>query len=335
MAFSAVALQNAIYNATNTPYGQNNLRKGDFTAIRLLLDASRTLIPGFAEIREASTHTTQALVMGAIAEGAKTTRQCVAAGTGTPELVTLNWNTILEELRVNDVEHQGSIVKMNNARDFLVGQKSGNLYSRLRTEIGTYLEANKSTLNAGQYFPDIATGVKTIPLEQEKNLFNGLMAEMQDNLYAGSYWVFGNYNFWADKEFIAAQGSSNSENLATFNENFTFAHVPVANAADMKSTFYVVPAGMVAMIPWLRPDFRGRGRSLPNAGIKTSTRLPGVTGLPNGLLVEVKYDEACTGEAEFEEGWSFSLDRMITHPFEETAGESVIFKYQVTSVAAV
>lgn len=331
MAFSNVTLQDARLNAVNSMFAVNNQRIPSFEAISMLLEGAVELLPGIAEIRQSSTQVTEAVVMSRVAPGEGTTRKCSPSGTGTPQLQAITWATILEEMSLNDVEHQGSQVKYQQAFDYLYPRKAENMYTRLLSAIMAALDANASTVNAGTYFPAINVDVKTIPYQQREDIFNGVAAEMMDNKYFGRYNIIGNYNFNAWATRVKDQGTGNSVNLQAFSDQFRFAHGPVTNEVGMSSTFYVFAPGTIGLILWIRPDFR-QGVSRPNSGVKTTTRLPPVFGLPNGLLVEVKYDEHCEGEAEFVEGWGYSIDHAEVVAFDEDAGSTPIFKYQVEQV---
>jgi len=119
-----------------------------------------------------------------------------------------------------------------------------------------FLEANKSTVNAGDtYDGTLAGGNMTVAAGDREQFYNILESHMMLNNYDAPFQDIHNTYWNKYQKFDANQGTANQTNLAWQFDGFEFypSNKITPAGATYASKNYIIPTGGIAMVTWNNP----------------------------------------------------------------------------------
>lgn len=207
-----------------------------------------------------------------------------------------------------------------------------------------FLEANKSTVNAGDGYDGALTGGNMLIDGADKEQFYNIVdTHMQLNNYDSPFQdIFNTY--WSKyTKFDAAQGEANQKNLAWQFDGFDY--YPSNKVTPIDGSYagknYIIPAGGVAMVTWNNP-MNVAGKEHENGRLFRSESMffPGVFF---DVFAKESWGDTSTGGSGEQTGdiqdptinYEFTLHYANwTQPI-TNAGESSIFRYDTLKNAGV
>jgi hypothetical protein len=330
MAFDPTLLLEArarIENATSGKITQNNLRVPYFGAAAAFIAGADQLIRGVPELKKSSIQPTSIPVFNKVPAGTGTLRKCAGTGTGSTALVPVVYEGITEEFSLGTIELQGNAVDRNAAVDYMLAQKTKNIYKRINDKALAFLEANKASVNNGTYFSTSTANAKRVPYAQRNELFAGMQAEQMANSFTGMTEVIAGFNLGSVYGFQQNQGANNNVNLQYQLQNIDPYFTSIPNGPGVFDTAYAFEAGTVGMFSWLRPDFV-IGEDIGTDVWMTMDLAP-MPGMDQGLEVEAKIKKECVGEADFRYSVVLHIDVAFLSAYAETTGDTGIYKTEL------
>lgn len=339
MAFSTTVLQAAILKTQEISgfrYQDNEVRGSQYGALEVFVAETPRLVPEttLKAIKEASSQVTSIDVFQKEALGTGTARACSGTGTGTTVNVPLTYSTISEQFQLSFLQHQGNRAKYAEAFAHLFNQRMQSIWTRLDTEVVTYLDANKvlSANNDGSIIAQVANAGQ-VPNADKDQFFNKIKAEMEENDHYGGLINIASTSQRELIRFDQAQGGANGTNLQFQMNDFSH-HTTnrIVNGGGIRSTSYVVVTGTVGIIPWIN--------GLHKDGRKEGQHEWTTFADPSGMLgaIELKIKTDCVDnsgtlgvghEADLVESFVMSFEYAIISAYDSAKG-SAIFKYEQT-----
>lgn len=304
--------------------------------------ASQT-IPNLAEIREATTQTTQTMYQKKIAQTPGSAKSCSPSGAnGDTGIVNLSWLTRNVIVTISEARHDGNEYKMAEALATMLLDAEKDLFkgatNSVDAAIFAYLEANRTQVNAASTGGHNTWNGTDFDMDVANasvgSFYNFLYDEMQKNGYEGSFYDMFNTTWGAYARDQANQGEANATNTKfqyqmpfDFNGFASNTIVPGTNL----STHFVVPEGGITILDWNDPKNR---RGNLNTGDKywdtyQSKFMPGVT-LDLFKTVACADTSGSGGSVQdLVHTYELSINFALTHAPLSAANETPIFKYNV------
>jgi len=342
--YANTVLQNA--RAWITPELEQKFerRKELSEATELFLYDRRFTIPNLAEIREATTQTTQAMYKIRKTFTKNTAKSCTRTGeTGGSSYVNLTWSQLGFAVRHETKKYHGNELKgaQGLAYDFLEGEADfwwGT--SGFESILIAYLEANRT-----QVAQDLADGTHfdwlgnpqffyQVPNADSSRFYNYMITDMLINNYSGLLLELHNTGWSAEIAYDGAQGPANNVNT-----QFQFA----ANVKRFRTNLlttpsyymteqFIIPTGGVTFLDWNDPlNRKGSDRGTMLWTTYESRFFPGIK-----FDLFVRYtcaDTSANGGTTQDEviDFEFTLNYSIVKQPSTVANETPIFKYMQLS----
>jgi hypothetical protein len=342
MAFDATTLLEA-REYLSTPaavgMGKQELRMPIFGALKAHMDSSPLLMPGFDAnaVKKSTQQPVTVQVFKKQPLGTGRTRKCAGSGTGATAAKPITFLTIVEEFAVSELEMQNNNLSEQDLFNRLLVRAMVSAYTRLEKESVAHLEAIKSPLNNGGYFPTTTGNAKQVNYVDRLNLWAGVESEMMENDFSGMVNFVGDTVTKAISTYVGAQGAGNGVNLAYQEAAFNGYYSRfVQRGAAAYATEYFFEPGTIGFYPWTRPDF------LSNKDIGTDIWTT-FTDPVMGMRWELKVKKGCVDagifgldgvtpvagtEAGYVESYVLSTSYSFTEAYSSDASTGV-FKYEI------
>lgn len=261
MAFDATTLLEAriaIQTAAAEGMGKQELRMPRFGTLQAHMDSSPLLMPGFDAnaVKKSIQQPVTVQVFKKQPLGTGTTRKCAGSGTGATAAKPITFQTIVEEFAVSELEMQNNGLSEQDLFNRLLVRAMISGYTRLEVLGVAHLEAIKSPVNNGAYYPTTLGNAKRVNYADRLNLWAGVEAEMNDNDFPGLVNFVGDSNTRALSAYVGAQGAGNGVNLAYQEDVFKGYYSRfIQRGTGVFATEYFFEPGTIGFYPWTRPDF--------------------------------------------------------------------------------
>jgi len=334
MAFTPTVLQEAILRTSEVNgfgYKENETRPSRYGALEAFAEQVSGLVPAstLKAIKESSEQATSIDVFQREATGTGTARKCSGTGTGTTVNIPVTFATYAEEFQLSYLEHAGNRTKYAEAFNHLFNERIKSLLVRLDTDSVTYLEANKTTANAGTIITQVANAGQVLKADKDQ-FFNKIKAEMEQNDY---YSGIINVASTTQRELIRfdqAQGGANATNLEFQMGDFMHKTTNrITNGLGVQSTSYMVAPGTIGAISWTNQLARD-GKDI---GTDQWSTFADPSGLIGDIELKVKLECADNGagkEADYVESFVMAVEVAFISAYDSVLG-APIFKYEEMS----
>ncbi len=205
---------------------------------------------------------------------------------------------------------------------------------KIESDIDSFLESNKSTVNSSPLFGALVGGAKQVPWEQRRRFYQAIPSILRRNdLAAAQALDFTNPEAQIEYAYMDNQGQSNAINwkyavrgVLPVRSNYITLDEGVAE------THFVAPKGSVGMLTWNSWAEENNDTLIPGANYFTTIKDP-IFGITWGLrVVKDCEDESATYEgitAGIVTKYMFTLDYAFIRPYSSATGETPILKYEV------
>jgi hypothetical protein len=339
--YADTVLQNARAKMTEMLNEKFEGRPRHTELIEAFMQTSSLTLPNLADIREATTQTTQTMYAKKTAYTVNTGKSCSPSGEqGDSGIVNLTWNNRNVVVSISEARHDGNEYKMAEALAIELMNAEKDLFKGATGSVDAvilaYLEANRTqvcasgtlgTFDGVNFSLDYANA-------NVADFYNYLYSDMQLNNYSGEFYDIFNTTWGAYAREQANQGEANATNTKfQYQMPFDFmgfSSNSITNAAGDLTTHYVIPAGGVAMLDWNDPKNR-RGLESGDAYWDTyqSKFMPGVT---LDLFKKVACSDTSASGGSVQDlvhTYELSINFALTHAPLSTANETPIFKSAV------
>lgn len=297
-------------------------------------------IPNLAALRMADTQTTTAMYLKKKDFTIGTAKDCAPSGeTSGSAKVDLTWATKTIKIVTNYKQHAGNEVSMARALANDLYNAEVSLWTSVDSALLTYLEANKSGVNAGGSGTFLAgsTDIMEITNTNKQYFYNLVTADMQKNNYSPSFLEVHDTMWTAEQRKYINQGAGNSVNTQFQFAGFEFfpsnlITPGVIGNGTYTSVHYIIPSGGVAILDWNDPLNRnGKQIGYQSWGTFQSLLHPEFTLDLFKVTACGDTSSSGGGTQDYTETWELAFNYALAKQPVPTANETPIFKYGVLS----
>lgn len=341
--FSPTVLQTAITKTAEMQgfaMKEQETRPSRYGALEAYAEGTDRLVPAstLTASKEAAAHLTSIDVFVKEGIGLGTVRKCSGTTSGTTAEVAVNYQGFAEEFSLSFEQHQGNRAKYQETFNHMFSERLRSLYNRIDTAAILELELQKATGGgAGSIYTTVVGEAKQVARaswDTAGDFYNNVSVEMEQNDFFGPYVNISSTSQKALQRFDAAQGGSNSTNLAF--QQGDFVHKTsnrLTNGIGVVSTSYMVDPASIGMLTW--------NNAISRIGKDTGTDEWTSFVDPSGLLgnIELKITRGCAdnsglvagAEADYAESFVMYVDVAFLHAYNsDDPGQSYIYKYELT-----
>lgn len=312
-------------------------RLPNFGAIQAALDNTELLVPRtqLESARKAPQHPVEIPVMNEYDATLLTARACVTnPDTVTTALFPLTWSTtgfVVKEFSEGVYAQNYFTREEHFSHQMSQGLKAAFL--KIETDLITFLEANKSEVNASPLFPDVVANARVVLAADRLKFYRSIEAIMSRNdLPQDGVLDITNTESVIEYEFIGQQGRANSTNTAyQIRAVVPYRTNRISPTEDFDEIHYLIAPGGIGMLTWNSADARANARVGEHEYITT-------IGDPIfGFTWDLKVDKKCENLNATYLGhtwgittqYAFYLDYAFLTSYLSEEDASVILKYVI------
>jgi hypothetical protein len=332
--FAATVLQNARAWLTDTKQAFE-FKTDRWNAIRAMLAFREYTFPELNDLRTSSKRATQAMYLKKQSFTLGTSHSCDPTGErGDSALQTLTWSKKTGAVDLPTKPFNNNEVSRERALAVYMRELERNILDATETAVITFLEANKTTVNAASsdghntWFP--AGSIMQVSLADLPRFYNYAKAELEMNFHYGNTQSIHNTIWDAEIMNYTNQGGGNSTNTAYQFPGFEMYPTNAISPSGYYNHFqYLVPDGGISMIDWVDPtNIRGDIKDARKWTTWESLFFPGQLRfqlfIKEGCVDSTSYGGDTQDPADiFEMGLTYSLNYA-----QQTTG-TPIYKYGV------
>lgn len=259
MALTATALQDAVVQASQM-FGNFENRMSEYGALRAFIDNSAQLFPA-GMLENARQSPVQPVKIPMLKRGTApevNSRSCTIEGQESEsEFQTLTWGTTGFEIKIVKAKNAGNYItaEQDFAQQMAAGMRT--VLAKLDTASYNALEANKATGLIDPNLPDIIVGAGAYSISDAVKLYQAIPTIMSVNDILGELLNICSPQARFSLLGMMTYGQQNQQNQAGLlgmlpgalgYQNYFSSRV--LNAAGVRESHYLVPAGNIGMFTW-------------------------------------------------------------------------------------
>jgi len=328
---TATQLLKAIVKSQNGIFGEAEMRTYQHSLLGLLLSNENEVFTGLNSMKKSDEQPTTAILFNktTLASGTAKSAAHTAAGFADTFSKTITYIKRVQKWKVSYKQADNNQFGYQEILNHNIKNALLNLYEDISAYNVAWLDTNKTQVGTNSLMNFVAANDQFENLAADtNNLFEYIKSSMRKNKYRPIYDMVGDQKNAAEYRRIAAQGASNSTNLAYTIPGFNYVEEEQITNTPL-GLGYVWKKGMVGMTTWNEPmNRRGGGDPGANEGMFTTFRDP-IFGILHDMHVQRKIADTSGSAGNVQDVVDeYELTTIFTTQgaFSSVATETPIFK---------